>query len=38
MFVDNITHKIENNLNLKGSMQKYWEVENVKVDEYPPVY
>ena len=27
MFVDNITHKIDNDLNLKGSIQKFWEVE-----------
>ena len=32
MFVDNITHIIDDHLNLKGSIQKYWEVG---VDEYP---
>ena len=35
MFVDNITHKIDNDLNLKDSTQKFWEVENVGVDEHP---
>ena len=35
MFVDNITHKIDDDLNLKGSIQKFWEVENVGVDEHP---
>ena len=37
MFVDNITRKIDQNLNLKGSIQKFWEVENVGVDK-DPVY
>ena len=35
MFVDNITHKIENDLNLKDSIQKFWGVENVGADEHP---
>ena len=35
MFVNNITHKIDNDLNLKDSIQKFWEVENVEVDEHP---
>ena len=35
MFVDNITHNIDNDLNLKASMHKFWEVENVGVDEHP---
>ena len=35
MFVDNITHKIHDDLNLKDSIQKFWEVENVGVDEHP---
>ena len=35
MFVDNITHKIDNDLNLKDSLHKFWEVENVGVDEHP---
>ena len=35
MFVDNITRKIDQYLNLKGSIQKFWEVENVAVDEDP---
>ena len=37
MFVDNITRKIDKYLNLKGSIPKFWEVENVGVDE-DPVY
>ena len=35
MFVDNITHKIDNDLSLEGSIQKFWEVENVGVDKHP---
>ena len=35
MFVDNITHKAYDELNLKGSMQRFWEVENVGFDEHP---
>ena len=35
MFVANITHKIDIDLNLKDSIQKFWEVENVGVDEHP---
>ena len=35
MFVDNTTHKIEDDLNLKGSMQNFGKVENVGVDEHP---
>ena len=35
MFVDNITRKIDNDLNLKESIQKFWEVQNVEVDEHP---
>ena len=35
MFVDNITHKIDDDLNLKGFIQKFWAVENVGVDEHP---
>ena len=35
IFVDNITHKIDDDLNLKDSIQKIWEVENVGVDEHP---
>ena len=35
MFVDNITPKIHDDLNLKDSIQKFWEVENVGVDEHP---
>ena len=35
IFVDNITHKIDDDLNLKDSIQKFWEVENVGVDEHP---
>ena len=34
IFVDNITHKTDNDLNLKGSIQKFWEVENTGVDEH----
>ena len=34
MFVNNITHRIEDDLNLKDSIQKFWEVENVGVDEH----
>ena len=36
MFADNIiTHKADDDLNLKGSIQKLWEVENVGVGEHP---
>ena len=35
MFVDNITHRIDDDLNLKGYIQKFWEVENVGVDKHP---
>ena len=35
MFVDNITHKTDDELNLKGAMQRFWEVENVGLDEHP---
>ena len=34
MFVDNIAHKTDDDLNLKGSIQKFWEVEHVGVDEH----
>ena len=34
-FVDNITHKIDDDLNLKDSIQRFWEVENVGVDKHP---
>ena len=37
MFVDNITRKIDKYLNLKDPIPKFWEVENVGVDE-DPVY
>ena len=35
MFVDNITRKTDDDLSLKGSIQKFWEVQNVGVDEHP---
>ena len=35
MFLDKITHKIDYNLNLKDSIQKFWEIENAGVDEHP---
>ena len=35
IFVDNITHKVDNDLNLKDSIHKFWEVENEGVDEHP---
>ena len=35
ILVDNIIHKTDDDLNLKGSIQKFWGVENVGVDEYP---
>ena len=35
MFVDNITRKTDDDLSLKGSIQRFWEVENVGVDEHP---
>ena len=35
MFLDNITHKIDDDLNLKDSIQKFWEAEDVGVDEHP---
>ena len=34
MFVDNITLKIDDDLNLNNSIQKFWEVENVGVHEH----
>ena len=34
MFVDNITFKIDDDLNLKDPIQKFWEVENVGVHEH----
>ena len=34
MFGDNITLKIDDDLNLKDSIQKFWEVENVGVHEH----
>ena len=35
MFVDNITRKTDDDLSLKGSIQRFWEVENVGADEHP---
>ena len=35
MFVDNITRKTDDAVSLKGSIQRFWEVENVGVDEHP---
>ena len=35
MFVDNLTRKTDDYLSLKGSIQRFWEVENVGVDEHP---
>ena len=35
MFVDNITRKTNDDLSLKGSLQRLWKVENVGVDEHP---
>ena len=35
MFADNITHKTDDDSSLKGSIQRFWEVENVGVDEHP---
>ena len=35
MFADNITHKIDNDLNLKDSIHQFWKVENVGVDGHP---
>ena len=34
MFLDNITRKINDYLNLKCSMQTFWEIENVGIDEH----
>ena len=34
MFVDNITQKIDDDLNLKIFIWKFWKVENVGVDEH----
>ena len=34
MLIDNITHKTDDDLNLKCFIQKFWGVENVGVDEH----
>ena len=34
MFIDNITRKIDDDLNLEGSILRFWEVENIGVDEH----